>query len=79
MFCFSKKSLTSEDLKIPSLSPTSQYQSGSQYASTRCEITARVLVLPDKTQKCKKEKRMHANKQINVRRVFADFFFCKTV
>ena len=48
MFCFSKKSLTSEDLKIPSLSPTSQSHSGSQYASTRCEITARVLVLPDK-------------------------------
>ena len=55
MFCFSKKSLTSEDLKTPSLSPTSQYQSGSQYASTRCEITARVLVLPDKMQKCKKK------------------------
>lgn len=48
MFCFSRKSLTSEALKIPSLLLTSQPHSGSQYASTRCEITARVLVLPDK-------------------------------
>ena len=51
MFCFSKKFLTSEALKIPSLLPTSHSHSRSQYASTRCEITARVLVLPDKMQK----------------------------
>lgn len=55
MFCFSRKSLTSEAWKIPSLLLTSQPHSGSQYASTRCEITARVLVLPDKRQKCKKD------------------------
>ena len=55
MFCFSRKSLTSEALKIPSLLSTSQPHSGSQYASTRCEITARVLVLPDKMQRCKKK------------------------
>ena len=53
MFCFSRKSLTSEALKIPSLLSTSQPHSGSQYASTRCEITARVLVLPDKMHKKK--------------------------
>lgn len=55
MFCFSTKSLTSEALKIPSLLLTSQPHSGSQYVSTRCEITASVLVLPDKRQKCKKD------------------------